>query len=128
MTYPRHLPNCVTPAKGGTLADGSVVEDDIGTARMNVDGRGPPTSFSPTQAPPRSSACTPWRARCSSLTRCGSGWRLLTNCGMASKTIYNLAGFQECWPMFQAIFDDGKNSQVPIGPNVRILNDPLGSI
>ena len=38
MTYPRHLPNCVIPAKAGTQADGSVVEDDIGKSRVSVDG------------------------------------------------------------------------------------------
>ena len=38
MTYPRHLPNCVIPAKAGTQADGSVAEDDIGKARVSVDG------------------------------------------------------------------------------------------
>ena len=43
MNYPRHLPNCVIPAKAGTQADGSVVEDDIGKACVSVDGiEGPP--------------------------------------------------------------------------------------
>ena len=38
MTYPRHLANCVIPAKAGTQADGSVVEDNIGKARVSMDG------------------------------------------------------------------------------------------
>ena len=53
MTCPRHLPNCAIPAKAGTQADGSVVEDDIGKARVSADGIEGPTNvvFTDASAP-----------------------------------------------------------------------------
>ena len=44
MTCPRHLPNCVIPAKAGTQADDSTVEDDIGKSRVSADGIEGPTN------------------------------------------------------------------------------------
>ena len=90
MTYPRHLPNCVIPAKAGTQADGSVVEDDIGKARVSVDGIDGTTNVVFTDASaPAQLVCTPWKASRWWLTRCGSDWRQPMHCGMGKWTMHD---------------------------------------